>query len=215
MLMECEAIFIFLYTWLHQNQITVVNYLKDHSNREIARRFRFWIINLNYIAFAKLFTYLEDRKMDKFCALKRLIALAMVISCDICTSCHTFTYTFFKPATNLTKIEAQTERELQIPSKNQWRSLLFINQIFYTEERLENIETIFKPDSIIISILQLLLLREHKQLYSKPNDAAGGEEQHFLQPCLSLKAKLVFPAQCLGLSGPKLSACLKQLERSH
>lgn len=36
MLMECEAILIFLYSWLHQKQMTGVNYFKDHSNREIA-----------------------------------------------------------------------------------------------------------------------------------------------------------------------------------
>lgn len=71
------------------------------------------------IAVVKLFTYLEVRKMDKFFALKRLIASAMVISCDIGTSCHTFAFTFFKPTTKLTKIETQTERELQISSKIQ------------------------------------------------------------------------------------------------
>lgn len=41
MLMECEAIFIFLYSWLHQRQMTGVNCFEDHSNTEIARSLDF------------------------------------------------------------------------------------------------------------------------------------------------------------------------------
>lgn len=53
MLMECEAILIFLYSWMHQRQMTGVNYFQDHSNTEIARKFRFSIINFDHVAVAK------------------------------------------------------------------------------------------------------------------------------------------------------------------
>jgi len=35
--MECEGVFIFLCGWLHQKQMTVVNYFKEHGTTEIER----------------------------------------------------------------------------------------------------------------------------------------------------------------------------------
>lgn len=170
---------------------------------------------MDHVAVAKWFTYLEDKRTDKFFALKRFIVLTMVIPCDIGTSCHTFVFTFFNPTRKLTRIEAQQKESCKSPPKSSKGLYLSSNQIFYTEECLEIIETFFKLDSIIITVLRLPLLQEHKQLYCKSNDAAGGEEQHLLQLCLNLKAKLVIPAQCLRLWGPKLSICFKKLEQSH